>query len=190
LFLTKRNKEGTIRPLSIGQFGCFGAIDLAASDRKLGVGLTIVRRECAMKTIFTAVLCAASLAFAALSPSAVAEQKTAKQCNDDWTADKAAIQASGKTKRVFVAECRGLPVTAAAPKALTLGKGQYATEAEAKASCPTDTVVWVNLRSMIYHASGSRNYGQTKQGAYMCEQESVTAGFHAPKPRGPAAGAT
>jgi hypothetical protein len=141
-----------------------------------------------MKTIFTAVLCAASLAFVALSPSAVAQQKTAKQCNDEWTADKAAIQASGKTKRVFVAECRGLPI--AAPKPVTLGKGQYATETEAKASCPTDTVVWVNLRSMVYHASGSRNYGQTKQGAFMCEQESVTAGFHAPRARGVAAGAT
>jgi hypothetical protein len=141
-----------------------------------------------MKVIFTAALCAASLAFVAVSPSAVAQQKTAKQCNDEWAADKAAIQASGKTKRIFVAECRGLPV--ATPKPAVLGKGQYGTETEAKASCPTDAVVWVNLRSKVYHASGSRNYGQTKQGAYMCEQDSVTAGYHAPKPRGPAGGAT
>jgi hypothetical protein len=82
---------------------------------------------------------------------------------------------------VFVAECRGVPVVAQAPAAVPPGKDQYASEAEAKASCPTDTVVWVNLISKIYHVGGSRNYGQTKQGAYMCEKESVGAGFHPPK---------
>ncbi|SRR6266540_2376781 len=72
---------------------------------------------------------------------------------------------------------------AAKPKAaVTLATGQFATEAEAKASCPTDSVVWVNLRSKVYHASGSKAYGKTKRGAYMCEKESVAAGFRAPKP--------
>ncbi|HEY6993984.1 MAG TPA: hypothetical protein VH397_09765 [Xanthobacteraceae bacterium] len=116
----------------------------------------------------------------ALSQSAIAQQKTAKQCNDEWAANKAAIQASGKTKRVFVADCRGLPVAAQTPAAVP-GKDQYASEAEAKASCPTDSVVWVNLRSKVYHVSGSRNYGRTREGAYMCEKESVGAGFHPPK---------
>src|SRR5262245_26237776 len=58
-----------------------------------------------MKPTFA--VCAALLGLLALSPSAIAEQKTARQCNDDWSANKAAIQASGKTKRVFMAECRG-----------------------------------------------------------------------------------
>jgi hypothetical protein len=50
------------------------------------------------------------------SVSAAAQQKTAKQCNDEWTANKAAIQASGKTKKVFIAECQGTaPPAAAAP---------------------------------------------------------------------------
>jgi len=129
---------------------------------------------------FVTAACAALVCFGALVQPASAEQKTAKQCNDEWAADRAAIQASGKTKRAFIAECRGVPL-AAAPKPGALEKGQFATEAEAKASCPTDTVVWVNLRSGVYHLNGSRNYGQTKQGAYMCEQESVTAGFHPPK---------
>ena len=132
-----------------------------------------------MKPTFTAA-CAALVGLLALSQSAVAQQKTVKQCNDEWTAGKAAIQASGKTKRVFVAECRGVPVavrTAAAPT----GKDQYATEAEAKTSCPSDTVVWVNSTSKIYHSSGSRSYGKTKVGAYMCEKELVAAGFRAPK---------
>ena len=54
--------------------------------------------RCVMKPTFTAA-CAALVGLLALSQSAVAQQKTAKQCNDEWTADKAAIQASGKTKR-------------------------------------------------------------------------------------------
>jgi len=50
------------------------------------------------------------------SVSAAAQQKTAKQCTDEWTANKVAIQASGKTKKVFIAECRGTaPPAAAAP---------------------------------------------------------------------------
>jgi hypothetical protein len=134
-----------------------------------------------MRRIFTAVFCAASVSLMALVQPAIAQQKTAKQCNDEWAADRAAIQASGKTKRVFVAECRGVPLPAAAPRAVTLGKGQYAAEADAKASCPNDAVVWVNLRSKVYHASGSRYYGQTNQGGYMCEPESIAAGYHAPK---------
>ena len=51
------------------------------------------------------------------SVPASAQQKTAKQCNDEWTANKAAIQASGKTKKQFIAECRGPTVPAAAAPA-------------------------------------------------------------------------
>ena len=87
-----------------------------------------------MKPTFTAA-CAALVGLLALSQSAVAQQKTAKQCNDEWTADKAAIQASGKTKRLFVAECRGVPAAVRAA-ATPAGKDQYATEAEAKDQLP------------------------------------------------------
>jgi hypothetical protein len=136
-----------------------------------------------MKPTFA--VCAAVVGLLALSQSAVAEQKPARQCNDDWNANKASIQASGKTKRIFMAECRGVAL-AAASAAAPADKGQYATEAEAKASCPSDVVVWVNSISKIYHSNGSRSYGKTRSGAYMCEKESVAAGFRAPKPRGAA----
>ena len=33
---------------------------------------------------------------------------------------------------------------------------QFSTEAQAKARCPSDTVVWVNLTSKIYHFSGTK----------------------------------
>ncbi|TYO61867.1 hypothetical protein FXV83_35995 [Bradyrhizobium hipponense] len=59
--------------------------------------------------------------------------------------------------------------------------GQFATEAQARASCPVDTVVWVNLRSKIYHFSGTHNYGTTKDGAYMCERDTAAQGMRAAK---------
>ncbi len=110
-------------------------------------------------------------------PGASAEAKTRKECNAEWKANKATAEAAGKTRQVFVAECQGLPVPAPA----ALDKGQFKTEAEAKTSCPTDNVVWVNRRSKVYHDSTSKSYGKTKNGAYMCEKESTAAGFRAPK---------
>jgi hypothetical protein len=59
--------------------------------------------------------------------------------------------------------------------------GQFATEAQAKATCPADTVVWVNLTSKIYHFSGTHNYGTTKNGAYMCEADTAAQGMRAAK---------
>jgi hypothetical protein len=106
-----------------------------------------------------------------------AEAKTRKECNAEWTANKATAEAAGKTRRGYIDECLGLPPKAPA----ALEKGQFKTEAEAKTSCPTDNVVWVNLKSKIYHASTSKVYGKTKNGAYMCEKESTAAGFRAPK---------
>jgi hypothetical protein len=61
------------------------------------------------------------------------------------------------------------------------GAGQYATEAQAKASCSGDTVVWVNLRSKIYHFAGTHNYGNTINGAYMCERDTAAQGMRAAK---------
>lgn len=182
------------------------------------------------------------------APSA-ANVKTAKQCDEEWTTNKAAIQASKKTKKAFMAECRSQPAgaatTAAPPPAAAPGKppstaaapppaapatapatpprqpstaatpptqaptapprqpstaatppatpppsrqatastgaGQFATEAQAKARCPGGTVVWVNLDSKIYHFAGTRNYGTTKSGAYMCERDATAAGSRAAK---------
>jgi hypothetical protein len=143
-------------------------------------------------------------------------KKTVKQCSDEWTANKASIQASGKTKKDYIAECRGVsssiqaapnaepsptatpiqpPDTAARPSAsparrpplaspptrTPTGLNQFASEAEARAHCPTDTIVWANLNSKIYHFSGHRSYGTTKSGAYMCEGETSAADIHAAK---------
>jgi len=72
---------------------------------------------------------------------------------------------------------RAAPTAAATP----VGANQFSTEAQAKTRCPTDTVVWVNLKSKVYHFSGTRNYGNTKSGAYMCEGDTAAEGMRAAK---------
>ena len=138
--------------------------------------------------------------------------KTASQCDAEYAANKAAIKASGQTKRAFVAACRAgnetipqgtaaapAPAPAPAPSQNTgslfpwqqpaapaptatgapTGAGQFATEQQAKYRCPSDTVVWVNTKSGVYHFAGAHNYGTTKHGAYMCEADAKAAGDRA-----------
>jgi hypothetical protein len=42
-----------------------------------------------------------------LSSPVVAQQKTAKECREEWRANKAANQANGVTEKAYVAQCRG-----------------------------------------------------------------------------------
>jgi hypothetical protein len=151
-------------------------------------------------------------------------QKTAAACRDEWRANKAANQANGVTEKAYVAQCRGgtapaqttaapaapapAPATAPAPPAPAptasappsrrvptpapaagaapnpgnpVGANQFSTEAQAKYRCPTGTVVWVNLKSKVYHFSGTRFYGNTEHGAYMCESDTSAEGMRAAK---------
>ncbi len=66
----------------------------------------------------------------------------------------------------------------AAPRA-----GEYTTELAARARCPSDTVVWANTPSRIYHYSGTRYFGHTRNGAYMCEADARAAGYRASRSR-------
>lgn len=53
---------------------------------------------------------------------------------------------------------------------------QFDSETAAQFHCPSDTVVWLNTSSGIYHEKGMRWYGRTKQGAYVCRKEADGAG--------------
>jgi hypothetical protein len=56
---------------------------------------------------------------------------------------------------------------------------RYDTESQAQQHCPRDTVVWLNLPTMIWHYKGQRWYGNTKHGAYVCEKEAAAGGARA-----------
>jgi hypothetical protein len=155
-----------------------------------------------------------ALAVATMLVAGPASAKATKECNDEYAANKAAIQAAKEKKADFIAACKatadgqatpigaatGAAATpapaAAAPAATpppsppasgkaastgTAGANEFSTEAQAKAKCSTGTVVWVNLKSKIYHFAGNPDYGTTKQGAYMCEADATAAGNRAAK---------
>jgi hypothetical protein len=56
---------------------------------------------------------------------------------------------------------------------------EFPTEIEAQKHCPSDVVVWVNNPSGIYHFKGMRWYGNTKNGAFVCQKEGDKAGYRA-----------
>ena len=118
-----------------------------------------------------------------LAPSG--KGKSAKECRAEWRVNKADNEAKGITEKQYIAQCRGgaiavaptpAPAPAPAPAPTTArsaptttvntrppvaptaptGVGQYQTEAEAKGRCFSDTVVWVNLKSRIYHFAGTK----------------------------------
>jgi hypothetical protein len=66
---------------------------------------------------------------------------------------------------------------------------EYTTELAARARCPSDTVVWVNTPTRVYHYSGTRYYGHTRRGAYMCEADARAVGYRATRSRQREAGA-
>jgi hypothetical protein len=159
-----------------------------------------------MRTLSIAAICGMVLATIAPSYSAFAEQKSVAACRAEWRANKAANQAAGKTEKAYVAECRSgaaptaksrmtapAPRGAAPSREVAAGPGptrrpgtsmaaaEFSTEAQAKAHCPGDSVVWANTASKIYHFSGHRGYGTTKAGAYMCEKDTAAAGIRAAK---------
>lgn len=79
------------------------------------------------------------------------------------------------------AQPAGTPAKKKTRSAPALTSGQFASEADAKASCPGDTVVWANLGTKVYHHAGASSYGTTKRGAYMCEKNTAAAGLRAAK---------
>lgn len=58
---------------------------------------------------------------------------------------------------------------------------RFTTEAAAKAHCPTGTVVWANTATKVFHFAGTPEFGHSKRGAYMCEQQATAAHFRAAK---------
>ena len=158
-----------------------------------------------MKMGIVAVVCSAGFLIAA--SLALAQGKTVKACQAEWRANKAVLQPKGITEEEYVDECLDVTVAPAAPAApnsaprqathaaapapvpvgrsrakrstrITPGRGnQFPTEAQAEARCRPGTVVSANLSAKVYHFSGYKDYGKTKNGSYMCEKDVTRQGF-------------
>jgi hypothetical protein len=145
----------------------------------------------------------------ALSGSTAHAQSVMKQCGEQWQAAKANGTTNGETWPQFLKECRArlasttrggfapatpVPAPMPAPAQATtqapveppysslpreMSSGEFGSDAQARAHCPSDTVVWVNTRSRVYHFAGTHNYGHTKEGAFMCEADARAAGDRA-----------
>ena len=79
---------------------------------------------------------------------------------------------------IALALCVALPLGAAAKH-----KASPAPAAMAPASAATmptcaasDTIVWVNTSTKIYHLPGTKYYGKTKHGMYACQSAAVKMG--------------
>ena len=122
----------------------------------------------------------ATILLLAVASHATAQQKTIKACQDQWRANREQNQANGITQKSYVDSCRAGTAAAAPaptppqtvppsasppapspaparradprpPAQASPGAGnQFTTEAQAKARCPADTVVWQTfLRASI-----------------------------------------
>ena len=127
---------------------------------------------------------------AASQANGITEKAYVDQCRSGApvaqpTAAPAAPPAPNPTATAPPSRSAPPPAPSAGPAASVPGNpiaaNEYSTEAQAKARCPTGTVVWVNLTSKIYHFSGTRFYGNTEHGAYMCEGDTAAAGMRAAK---------
>jgi hypothetical protein len=130
-------------------------VRLKAADKTAGQTFRAFQKDCLTKTT--------TAAPAPSAPIPAAKPGTTGQPSPSAAAPKAPSA---------VEKARAVPPGAA---------NQFTSEADAKARCRTDSVVWVNLRTGVYHFSGTKRYGNTRTGAYMCEGETTAAGFRAAK---------
>lgn len=151
-----------------------------------------------MRVSFARIAAAAAFLAAVFAMAAPANAESVMAaCARDWKQAQAAGTTGGATWPQFLARCKEQrsAATAPAPQPQTgslfpwlnptqtapapTGAGQFSTEAAARYHCPSDQVVWVNNESKIYHYQGTRYYGRTKKGAFMCEADAKASGARA-----------
>jgi len=131
-------------------------------------------------------------------------QDRMRNCAQEWSSMRGANQKAYRSYREFSREClaRGGDRRAGSDNPRlrnegarnedtrsTTGLGQSspprsrttgsASAGDVQRNCPGDSVVWANTRSKVYHMSGSRLFGNTKEGTYMCRSQSERMGYRA-----------
>ena len=116
-------------------------------------------------------MCFVIFAMTGLSPNAIAQQKTAKACAEEWKTNKAANQANGITEKAYVAQCRGgaapaqttaAPASAPAPAAAATGqKTAKACQAEWRANKAANQANRITEKAYVAQCRGGAAPAQT-----------------------------
>ncbi|MDE2580783.1 MAG: hypothetical protein KGL52_04045 [Rhodospirillales bacterium] len=96
---------------------------------------------------------------------------------------------SSKKFRLFSALAVGLGLAVAPMTASYAGSHRatahgaalhgFKTIAEAKAGCGGDAVVWRARGSKVFHLAGSKYFGKTRHGTFVCQKAAEAKGLHA-----------
>jgi len=78
------------------------------------------------------------------------------------------------SQRFRAAIILGLMLSSSSTFAQTL----YPTPEQAAKHCRSP-VVWLNTKTHVYHVQGSKDYGNTKDGAFVCQKSADKAGDRA-----------
>ncbi len=99
-----------------------------------------------------------------------------------WMGGDAAAPAVAATPAAATTATAAPAATATAATATAAKPAKTATATTASAAPAAGGgpgMVWVNSSSKVYHCSGTKYYGKTKQGSYMTEDAAKAAGNHA-----------
>lgn len=117
-----------------------------------------------------------STAKPASSKSATAEAKTSKRSYAKSKESERAKESSSTPAAASASKSES-----AAPKTEARTKSSHETTTTEARTPPSPGMVWVNTSSKVYHKSGSRWYGKTKEGKWMNEADAQKSGYRAAK---------
>jgi len=121
-----------------------------------------------------ALVCYIFIGSSFLSFPAVAQQKTAKACQEEWRANKAANQTKGITEKAYVAQCRAGTTTATpAPAAPTAAAPPKAPPSAAPAASSRPTRPAAPAAPSAATPSGANQYSTEAQAKGRCGSGTV-----------------
>jgi hypothetical protein len=96
------------------------------------------------------------------------------------------VRLSSATALALALGLAAAPLTVAGAASHSDGAGRsaltaYPTEAAARTGCAGDAVVWRAHGSRVFHTAGSKYFGKTRHGAFVCERAAEARGLHAAK---------